>query len=53
MRIASKLERKSRNLEPKSKYYIIPEGEKTEIQYFNGLKDNADELNINSLLKLF
>lgn len=49
MRIYSKLERVSRGLEPKSKYYIVPEGDKTEIQYFNGIKDNADELNIKSI----
>ena len=31
MRIPSKLERESKGLESKSKYYIVPEGDKTEI----------------------
>jgi len=52
MRISSKLERTSLRLEPKSKYYIIPEGEKTEIQYFCGLRDNSEELNIKSLIEI-
>lgn len=52
MRISSKLERKSLGLEPKSKYYIVPEGEKTEIQYFCGIRDNAEELNIKSLIQI-
>lgn len=52
MRIASKLVRTSREWEPKSKYYIVPEGEKTEIQYFCGIRDNADELNIKSLIDI-
>ena len=52
MREASKLERTSLGLNPKSKYYIIPEGEKTEIQYFLGVRDNAAEININSLIEV-
>ena len=52
MREASKLERTSLGLNPKSKYYIIPEGEKTEIQYFLGVRDNAREININSLIEV-
>lgn len=52
MRISSKLERTSKGLEPKSKYYIVPEGEKTEIQYFCGVRDNAEYLNINSLIEI-
>lgn len=52
MRIASKLERTSKDWKPKSKYYIIPEGEKTEIQYFNGIRENRQELNINSLIEI-
>ena len=52
MRIASKLERTSLGLEPKSKYYIVPEGEKTEIQYFCGIRDNAQELNIKPLIEI-
>lgn len=52
MREASKLERTSLGLNPKSKYYIIPEGEKTEIQYFLGVRDNATQININSLIEV-
>lgn len=52
MREASKLERTSLGLNPKSKYYIIPEGEKTEIQYFLGIRDNARKININSLIEV-
>lgn len=52
MREASKLERTSLGLNPKSKYYIIPEGEKTEIQYFLGIRDNTREININSLIEV-
>lgn len=52
MREASKLERSSLGLNPKSKYYIVPEGDKTEIQYFLGIRNNAKELNINPLLEI-
>ena len=52
MRISSRLERTSLDLEPKSKYYIVPEGEKTEIQYFCGVRDNAIELNIKPLIEI-
>lgn len=52
MRISSKLERTSLGLEPKSKYYIIPEGDNTEIQYFCGVRDNARELNIKPLIEI-
>jgi len=52
LREASKLERTSLGLNPKSKYYIIPEGEKTEIQYFLGVRNNAGEININSLIEV-
>lgn len=52
MRISSKLERTSLGLEPKSKYYIIPEGDNTEIQYFCGIRDNARELNIIPLIEI-
>lgn len=52
MRISSKLERTSLGLEPKSKYYIIPEGDNTEIQYFCGVRDNARELNIVPLIEI-
>ena len=52
MRVASKLERISKGLEPKSKYYIIPEGEKTEIKYFCGIRDNVEELNIKPIIEI-
>ena len=52
MRIPSKLERESKGLEPKSKYYIVPEGDKTEIRYFCGVRDNSEELNINLLIDI-
>lgn len=46
------LERPKGNEEPKSKYYIIPEGDNTEIQYFCGIRDNAEELNIKPLIEI-
>ncbi len=46
------LERIKGNEEPKSKYYIIPEGENTEIQYFCGIRDNAIDLNIKPLIEI-
>ena len=46
------LERAKGNEEPKSKYYIIPEGENTEIQYFCGIRDNSEELNIKPLIEI-
>lgn len=56
MRIVNKngvnLERAKGNEEPKTKYYIIPEGDNTEIQYFCGIRDNAEELNIKSLIEI-
>ena len=56
MRIANEnsvdLERKQENEIPKYKYYIIPEGEKTEIQYFNGIKKNRENLNIKPLIEI-
>lgn len=38
--------------EPKKKYFLIYEGEKTEAQYFNGVIDNQVELGINALLEI-
>lgn len=52
MRISSKLERTSLGLEPKSKYYIVPEGDKTEIQYFCGIRNNAFDLNIKPIIAI-
>ena len=52
MRISSKLARTSLGLEPKSKYYIIPEGDNTEIQYFCGVRDNSTDLNIKPLIEI-
>lgn len=46
------LKRAKGNEEPKSKYYIVPEGDKTEIQYFCGIRDNSSELNIKSLIEI-
>lgn len=38
--------------EPYKKIFIICEGEKTEIKYFQGIKDNSKELGINNLLQI-
>ena len=46
------LERIKGNEEPRSKYFIIPEGDKTEIQYFSGIKSNREDLNIKSLIEI-
>jgi len=36
----------------KRKYFLVFEGTKTEVQYFNGIIDNRDELGVNSLIEL-
>lgn len=36
--------------EPKRKIFIVCEGDKTEVIYFQGLKDNSKELGINNVL---
>ena len=46
------LTRQKGNKNPKSKYFIISEGDLTEIQYFNGIKENSFDLNINSLIEI-
>ena len=46
------LERPKGNEEPKSKYYIISEGDNTEIQYFCGIRNNSEDLNIKSLIEI-
>lgn len=46
------LKREKGNEEPKSKYYIVPEGDNTEIQYFCGIRDNAENLNIKRLIEI-
>ena len=46
------LTRQKGNKEPKSKYFIIPEGDKTEVIYFQGIKQNSEDLNINSLIEI-
>lgn len=46
------LERKRENREPKSKYFIVPEGDKTEVQYFQGVKKNKDEIGIKDLIEI-
>lgn len=52
MRISGKLERYSASKEPKAKYYIIPEGDNTEIKYFCGIKDNREELRIKPIIEI-
>lgn len=52
MREANRLERRSKNWVPKSKYYIVPEGDKTEIQYFDGIIRNSKYLGISSLIEI-
>lgn len=52
MRESSRLVRTSLELEPKSKYYIIPEGDKTEIIYFSGISENSDEIGIKALIDI-
>lgn len=34
------------------KYYLVYEGSKTEVQYFKGIIDNKEKLNINSLVEI-
>ncbi len=34
------------------KYFLVYEGTQTEVQYFNGILDNRERLNINSLLEI-
>ena len=46
------LTRKRGNIEPKSKYFIVTEGDVTEIKYFQGIKANTDYLNINYLIDI-
>ena len=45
-------ERNEKEREPAKKYYLIYEGAKTEAQYFNGIIQNKEKLNINSLIEL-
>ncbi len=52
MREAMPLIREQKGLDGKRKYYIIPEGEHTEIKYFKGIEANREELNINSLVEV-
>lgn len=52
MRIANSLERTSKNLAPKMKYYIIPEGDVTEKEYFEGIRVNMEEINNNALIEI-
>lgn len=46
------MERRKGNKEPKSKYFIVTEGDKTEIQYFQGIKKNKDEIGIKDLIEI-
>ena len=34
------------------KYYLVYEGTQTEVQYFNGILNNKEKLNINLLLEI-
>lgn len=56
MRIVSEnginLERKKGSKEPKSKYFIVPEGDKTELQYFQGVKNSREEIGIKDLIEI-
>lgn len=52
MRISGKLERTTSKKEPKTKYYIIPEGDKTEIKYFCGVRDSREELHIKPIIEI-
>lgn len=56
MRIISEnglnLERRKGSKEPKSKYFIVSEGDKTELQYFQGIKENSEEIGIKDLIEI-
>ena len=52
MRIPRNLIRKIGDREPKSKYYIIAEGDRTEFKYFCGIRNNASELKIDALIEI-
>jgi len=41
-----------KELEPKARYFLAFEGEKTEVQYFSGVIDFKKELGINKLFKI-
>ncbi len=38
--------------EPKSKYILVYEGEETEVQYFDGILENKDEIGISQLIDI-
>lgn len=46
------LERRKGNKEPKSKYFVVAEGDKTEIQYFQGIRQYKDEIGIKDLIEI-
>ena len=46
------LERKKGNKEPKSIYYIVTEGDKTELQYFAGINKNREKIGIKPLVEI-
>ena len=55
MRIKSNFGEKkalSQTRETEKFYFLVFEGEETEVQYFEGLKDNREELNLNSSIKI-
>jgi hypothetical protein len=39
-------------LEPKKKYFLVFEGEETEVQYFIGVVNNREEIGINPLIEI-
>ena len=43
---------KSNLVEIRKKYFLVVEGSKTEIQYFNGIFNYRRELNINTLIDI-
>ena len=38
--------------EPNKKIFIVCEGDRTEVKYFEGIRDNSKELGINDLLEI-
>lgn len=53
MRIPSRFgERTQTDKLPKAKYFLIYEGSKTEVDYFAGIKENAEKLGIKPLIEI-
>ena len=47
-----RLTREIKHFEPISKYFIVPEGDNKEIQYFEGLISHREDLKISSLIEV-